>query len=551
MSTTADAVWVHSAWTPYRLHSPDCPSGSRETSTRGASLSTPDHVLGNTASARWNLGGRVHYQRDRFRLTASVHHYDLKAGICLCNRVSSIEEFKTQLDAEQPLGADDWRTSYAIDRPYQSVQHDTAVLRSVLELDHGELTGTYAFQVNRRREFDQARRAIEGPQVDLTLRTHSLDVVYATERTVLGPRAALEGQLGLAASFQENVYRGLPLVPNHRSGSIGVFGIERFSAPTFDVELGVRYDRQTRTSVLTDSAFQRHAARGTLTEDDCELTPDSARCRRDFDAASASIGGLWHIHPALELKIDVSSASRFPNGDELYLNGTALTAPIYGRGDPALDPELTVGASPTLGLRLPWIEGEVSAYVNRIDDYILFAPDLAPDGSPAFDVTIQGAFPRFSHRAIDSLTTGVDGGFTLGPRAPVALVGAGAIVRSIDRATGRPLPFVPADRFVVTLRAQPAGIGPFTRNTAEVSVQRIARQRRFDPLLELAPPPDGVTLLGAAIGVEWNLRGDRTLLAGLEGENLLNARYRDYSSLLRYYTDEPGREVRLRLGLRF
>ena len=38
---------------------------------------------------------------------------------------------------------------------------------------------------------------------------------------------------------------------------------------------------------------------------------------------------------------------------------------------------------------------------------------------------------------------------------------------------------------------------------------------------------------------------------GVEVRNLLNTAYREYTSLLRYYADQPGRDVRLRVGMDF
>ena len=35
----------------------------------------------------------------------------------------------------------------------------------------------------------------------------------------------------------------------------------------------------------------------------------------------------------------------------------------------------------------------------------------------------------------------------------------------------------------------------------------------------------------------------------LQGTNLLNTRYRDYTSLLRYFADQPGIEIMLRLSV--
>ena len=64
------------------------------------------------------------------------------------------------------------------------------------------------------------------------------------------------------------------------------------------------------------------------------------------------------------------------------------------------------------------------------------------------------------------------------------------------------------------------------------------------------PAPDGYRLLGASGSVTLPLR-DREMRVGLEGLNLLNTAYRDYTSLLRYYADQPGRDIRFRVGTDF
>jgi iron complex outermembrane receptor protein len=121
-------------------------------------------------------------------------------------------------------------------------------------------------------------------------------------------------------------------------------------------------------------------------------------------------------------------------------------------------------------------------------------------------------------------------------------------VRAVDLATDRGLVMVPADRLEATARYMPPL--PVEEPFVELSAEYVFEQTRSDPTAELAPPPDGYLLLDAAIGASFRV-GGRVLHAGVEARNLLNTRYRDYSSLLRYYADEPGREVRLRLGLDF
>ena len=521
--------------------------------SRGAALSTPDHVLGNTGSQQWNLGAKAQYLRDRTTLTVAAHHYDLQAGICYCVRNGTIEDFLGQLDQDKPVGSENWGVSYAIDRPKQTVTHDLALARAIVAFPGGgSFQGTYAFQNNHRQEYGQVRGAITGSQFDFILRTHSLDLGYKHGSIELGSVGSLSGGLGLSGSFQENVYSGLPLIPNFRSMSGGIYAYERLSTDRVDLELGGRVDGQSRTSYLTDASFQRHLARGTLQEDSCDRLDNAVSCKRAFKAASVSAGALWHVvSDRVDLKLDLSSANRFPNGDELYMNGSAPTSPVYALGDPSLGVETTWGASTTVGWRQRWLESEASVYANRIDHYIYFAPSIGPDGQPQFDVTVRGAYPRFDFSPRNVVFYGFDGGLSFGPDWPLGLKVQGSVVRAQERRTADPLLFVPPGRVRVAAVARPNGLGPFNKNFAEVSATRVARQNHVVQGADLAPPPDGYLLVAASVGVEMLLRGGKTLTVGVEGSNLLNSRYRDYTSLLRYFANEPGRSLRARVGLDF
>ncbi len=518
--------------------------------SRGASVSAPDYVLGNTGSAGWNGALTVRQKVGSSEVKVAWRHYDLRSGVCYCAQSGTAEEFADRVRAARPVGSARWDTDYAIDRPYQHVRHDLLMARAVSALPDGSaLRLTYAFQLNDRREFEQARESVRGPQYDFLLRTHSLDGSWTHAPMAIGGATA-EGGLGLSGSFQENVYAGLPLVPNHRALNVGVNGFEAVDAGRVMVEVGARYDHQSRSSFLTESAFLGHVARGTLAERDCERTESAARCALDFDTGSLSVGGLARLVPeTVDLKLDLSTASRFPSGDELYMNGSAPTSPVYALGDPSLGVETTWGASPTLGLELPAIHAEASTYANWIRNYIDFGPEFV-GGEPAFDVTIRGAWPRFRYRAVSARFTGVDGGITLGPDALVALRLQGALVRGVDQASGRPLLGLPADRVDGALRLQPAHLGPLHDALLELSSTWIGRSV-VPARLDLAPPPDPALLLGASVGAELPIRGGRRLAFGAEATNLTNRRYRELTSLLRYYADEPGRSVRGRVGLTF
>lgn len=512
---------------------------------RGGVVSAPDYPLGNTASETWNAGLSAQYAHDDRTLRVTARHYDLRAGVCFCARSASSGDFLQALSAEVPLGSDRWTTGFGIERPYQAVAHDLAALHYTEGLgSFGLFTATYAFQLDRRKEFEQVRESVTGPQYDFLLRTHTLDLGLTKNPTPLGG-GTVEGGGGAEILFQENVYNGLPLIPNHRAATGGGYAWGRWSVGRLSTEVGGRLDAASRTVFLSPQVYAADLARGVLSEGDCDAGDTSARCGHRWTAGSLSAGGVLRLVPdALDLRLDLSSASRFPSPDELYSNGTAPTLPVYAVGDPSLGAETTWGATPTLSLTLPVVQVELSAFANRTDDFVLFAPELGPGGQIVFDVTIQGAFPRFTYRSVDARFSGVDGQVAVRVARTVTAGIQGSLVRGVDRGTGAPLPFVPPDRVRGSLGYRSVREHTF----AEVRADWLGRAKASPA--DLAPPPDPAVLLGAEIGQDVHL-GGRKLELSLEVENALDARYRDATSLLRYFADEPGRQLRLRIGSTF
>ena len=104
----------------------------------------------------------------------------------------------------------------SIDRPYQHVRHDIGSLHFNRFWKLGSFEGIYSFQRNHRLEYDQVRDSITGPQYDFTLRTHSLDTFLVIIQEIYST-ASFRRRFWFSGCFQENVYRGLPLIPNYRS----------------------------------------------------------------------------------------------------------------------------------------------------------------------------------------------------------------------------------------------------------------------------------------------------------------------------------------------
>lgn len=515
-----------------------------------AALTAPDHVLGNTASRIGNAAATLGWNNDAFDLELGLLHHAFLAGVCYCTRASSPDELRAILANGRPLGAELWKADRDIGRPYQQVTHDTLYGRVSRYVGFGTLDVRYNTQINRRREYKVVREDITGPQFDFTLYTHTLDGALTHDRIHLGSVTS-EGVLGATATFQENQFSGFRLVPNHRAYRFGTFAIERMSLGHLLVEAGARFDHQTRRTYLTELAYDRHALRGTIQEVACDRPGDATRCRNAWTTGSVSLGGVWH-DPGhrVELRMDLSSASRFPDGDELYLNGYAPSQPVFGLGNPGLRAETTWSASPTVTLDLPWLRAEIGAYANRVDDYIVFGPELTPSGDPAIDTTIQGAYLRYAFTQTNAVQWGVEGQVDLPLGDVFSASLAGSSVRAQERGTGAFLPFIPPDHGSVTIAARPTGLGTFDGTRLAVTALHIARQNRTSEATDLVEPPDAVTRVDANLDVPLDLT-DRELLLGLAVTNLFDTRIRTYTSLLRPFSDEPGRDVRVRASMTF
>ncbi|MEO8704490.1 MAG: TonB-dependent receptor [Kofleriaceae bacterium] len=519
---------------------------------RLAAPETPAYPLDNAGVFEWSAGATVGYHRGNGDYKLSYRRYQATLGVCTCLRIENAEEFFSQIQNREPVNSDLYRADFEIERPSQHVAHDTAIARAAWSLEHvGKLTTTYSFQYDLRRELDIVRDAIQGAQFNFHLMTHELEAVLEHAPIHLSDHWHLRGFGGLVGMGQVNDYNGLNLIPDHRSLGVGVYAGERLVGHATEVEAGLRYDLLARSAELIRRDFTRLVRSGQLGEDACGPgEPDPVTCRSRFRTLTATAGLLRRFGDAWSGKLELSTAARAPNPDEQFLNGTAPTFPVLGLGKPDLKPETTYSTSATLGYTSGRVTAEASAYVNRIDNYIYFAPAIDDTGTPIFDVLINGAFPRFTTQAVDALFYGADGGIAVIPHPALELGAQVSLVRAENRDTGGFLVFVPPDRYRGSLTYHPPAIASLRKSFATVSGTYVTHQRRFDIAADFMEPPPAYFLLGAELGAETTLH-DQTVKVALQGSNLTNARYRDYTSLLKYFADEPGWQVWLRVSLFF
>ena len=63
--------------------------------------------------------------------------------------------------------------------------------------------------------------------------------------------------------------------------------------------------------------------------------------------------------------------------------------------------------------------------------------------------------------------------------------------------------------------------------------------------IDISTPPDGYSIWGTSLTMNWKFAGQRALKFQITIDNLFDVSYRDYLNRLRFYADEIGRNIQL------
>ena len=189
----------------------------------------------------------------------------------------------------------------------------------------------------------------------------------------------------------------------------------------------------------------------------------------------------------------------------------------------------------------------MSLYRNFIHDFIYLQPQQPPV------LTIRGAFPSFAYEQTDARLTGLDWNADWKPIRQLSVSSSGSLLRARNQSTGEWLTLMPSDRIRQGVRwnlGQEGKLLLFQDSYAGFSAVHVFKQTRVPDNQDFAPPPPGFTLFDFEAGTTFDF-GNNKANIGLAVQNIFNTAYRDYLNRLRYYSDEMGRNVSVRLKLTF
>jgi iron complex outermembrane recepter protein len=442
-------------------------------------LHTPDGALDNTGFGAFNgeANGGWHWPSGG-SLAMRVVHYGGEFKLLEANappgetggpeRKAGDDRF--QITGQHPVGS--WR----LEAKGQLQRH------SLIELSD-DSTGT------------------ESEAFNLLLRTGSLDLLAHHGGTTLGATAV--GQTSDASGR-------VPIVPDANTMSGAAFAFQQWNLGGPDSRwallAGARVDAR-RLSV------DRNDSLGTVAQD------------QTSSAWSGNAGLVFTPSRGLVVRLNVGRAWRAPTLFELFANGPHIGEARYELGDSTLHAESNRAVD--LGLRWSGRTArlELSAYHNRVSDFIYVTPTaVVIDSLPVYQYT-QAEAELLGGEVL--LEAEVSNGLILRGRAEA--------VRGTNLAAHEPLPLMPPVNGV-------AGVS--LRDRFGVEVEGHAKPTRLNPL---DVPTDGYMLLNLWGGGDVRLLG-RAVRLDVSIRNALDTRYRSFLSRYKGFADDPGRNLIFRLS---
>lgn len=335
----------------------------------------------------------------------------------------------------------------------------------------------------------------------------------------------MKGALGVQGLFKQYAAEGEEaLTPAANSSSVGLFVFQEMPLSADDAEhgaslqLGARFDTYRIASKAGDPKFG--AARDL-----------------DFNSGSGSVGASVPLGESFTLSGSVARAFRAPTVEELFSNAFHHAAGTFDVGNPDLRAELSTGGELILRAGADRVHAQLSAYVNRVQDYI--TPDVVGD-----TLNDHGELVPLNHFVQgDAELRGVEGSVEVQfSRSLVASV-SGDVVRGAFTAGDEPLPFMPPARVGGGLRWETSrwSVGGDVRHGFE--------QRRVSGG-DVDVPTDAFTLVNLNAGYQW-LVGNALQELLLRVDNAGDVRYFDAASRIKSFAANPGRNVSLVYRLTF
>ena len=517
-------------------------------------LEAPDYLLSNTgikeSGLSLNFGKRDFVQG----WEGYYSYFNSEVGILRASHIGNIDDLILSINSQTPSIINDF--TYDITQPNQEVTHHLAKLSYYRRFEgFGKWTIQYDFQKNRRFEYDiRVGDDVDKASLDLQLTTHSV-----LSNLTFDAKQGLHIKVGGLGRFQSNFANpdtGVRrLIPDYDKYDFGLFTIGSYELNTdWTIDAGARYDfsridakKFYRESRWEERGYDVDYANIVLEDLGTQLLTNPVF---DYHNFSGTAGFHYEINENDHLRFNYAFSQRAPNPSELFSDGLHHSAARIELGDLRIKSETSSKFSASLERNTGTWGYSLAPYLNNIDDFIV----LEPTG---VEFTIRGAFPVWAYRQTNAVLLGVDTSVYNNWSSNIRTDHKFAWVKGTDIETDVPLINMPAanftnsitytnpkwNNFLVNLESQYV----FKQTRYPSNIEVFSPQLQENVVLDINTPPDAYHLLSLNTEASFTLKNKNDLTVGLSATNLLNTNYRDYLNRQRYFVDDMGRNISLRL----
>ncbi len=410
---------------------------------------------------------------------------------------------------------------YGAELPFQQVHHYKAVSDSKIFLGNGMLQTIFAYQQNRRQEFEESK---DEPGLDFMLHTVNYDVKYkypATDR--------LDFAAGVNGMWQHSLNKGDEfLIPAYRLFDMGAFSTMEWRAGRWTISGGLRYDLRHLNSYKQEEIFNPFS--------------------RDFNGVTGSLGAVLKVNDKMNVRLNVARGFRAPCLNELASNGVHEGSVRYEVGNHDLDNEFSWQGDLGWDYTSSWLSASLSLFANHIDNYI-FTRKLEGIKTEGYDTYryVQG----------EARILGGEAYVDLHPVERLHFANAFSYVNSVQ--PGQPkdakyLPYTPAPRLTSDLRYDFIRDGKTFDNTfLALQMECNFRQRHFYALGGTETPTPSYTLFNIMAGSDLRMKGRKVASLYVSCDNVFDRAYQSHLSRLKYVEASPdnGRAGIFNMGRNF
>lgn len=493
---------------------------------KGGNYRIPGYWIANSGVEEQNYSAAIGYKKVHYGAEVFYSRFNTDLGIYRGAFTGNQNDLNAAIASDTPLVSSDF--TYNLNRPMQHVEHDMLKIKTYLDSRIGRWDATYGYQHNFRQEYDVLRVDNGKAQLNLTLNTQTLNLNL--DHNAIG---SIKGNVGVDAIYQENYIQpgDRVFIPNYRSRGLAGYIIERKQGNGWLAEAGLRYDYRWYELFNPEGGNQQ-----------------VVRYVLDYSNLSGTLGLSKELSKRWHVTTTLGNAFRAPQANELFSSGLHHGSARVELGDKYLKPERAYNANVELKYNDDkHIHATISLYTQYINNFIY----LEPGGEL---LTIRGTFQVFNYKQTNAQLSGVDASvdhsISLG-KGNLQTNGKASFLFARNTSAKDWLILMPSDRLELSTRYTRNLKGSFRSVYVGVSGRYVFTQWRipenFDELDNLRPP-SSYFLLDGTVGSQLAV-GKQLLNLSLSVTNILNTRYRDYLDAFRYFIDQPGTNVVLRVNM--